>query len=67
MQQHPLTGSPGSDAVYAKVAAERKTPSISDAALEVNAGIERMQAAARRDPRLNGQDAQDRLRKGGAK
>jgi hypothetical protein len=41
--------------------------SLSDAQIQVEADIHSRQAAARRDPRLNGQDARDRLRKGGAK
>jgi hypothetical protein len=52
----------GQGLVDAGVAADSR----SDAAQQVDAAIEAMQAEARANPILNGQDALRRLRKGGA-
>jgi hypothetical protein len=67
VQSFPLTGNPATAAVFANVSPENTAPIVSDLQLEVDAAIKAGQAAARQDPRLNGQDARDRLRKGGAK
>jgi hypothetical protein len=63
MLSMPLTGSPGRDAAYANPPAESTRPIVSDAALEVDAGIRAMQAAARRDPVLNGQAARKAVKR----
>jgi hypothetical protein len=58
MQNFPEV--PGNDAVasvFANVAPENRSPIVSDAALEVEAQIRRLQGEARVDPILNGANA----------
>jgi ABC-type uncharacterized transport system YnjBCD substrate-binding protein len=64
VQQFPeVPGNTATAAVFAHVSPEATAPIVSDAALEVEAQIRRLQAAARQDPVLNGQDATRRLRR----
>jgi hypothetical protein len=62
MQQFPETGSAAVAAVFANVSPENTAPVVSEAQLEVDRQIAAGQAAARRDPLLNGQDSLRRLR-----
>lgn len=67
MQSYPLVpGNEGHNSVFARVSPERTVPIVSDLQLGVMADIRVMQAAARENPILNGEDARRRLRGGGA-